>query len=288
MQFKMEPMSKPVGLYVSPKKIGVNEATTFYGFCDKHDRQMFRPLESVPFRFDPHQMALLAYRAICREKYQKEAEIAAGDAMYDYASVVPDIPDFETKKQVHHMQRLARLNARQNIERARTDHAELLEPEHQSSLRYFALRFRSPPVYFVSTAFLPEWDFQGRRLQDLRGLDDYFILTFSAWAAEKQAAAVFCWHQSADRVCIPFIDSLRNSPSNRLSDQIIRMAFEYSENIVFSRRWWKSLAEADQQKLANRVSSGAGSLFPDRNQTSLRDDGLCALASEVVSTFAVY
>jgi hypothetical protein len=288
MQFKMEPMSQPLGLFVSPKKIGLNEATTFFGFCDKHDRQMFRLLETVPFRFDPHQIALLGYRAICREKYQKEAEIAAADAMYDYVSVVPDIPDFERKKQVHHMQRLARLNARRNIERTRIEHAQLLKPEYHRSLRYFAIRFDSAPVYFASTAFLPEWDFHGRRLQNLSGLEDYVILTFSAWAAERQAAAVFCWHESADKVCVPFIDSLRSSPSNRLGDRVLSMAFEYSENVVFSRKWWKSVAEVDRQKLANRVASGSGVLGPDRNERSLLDDGLSALTSEVVSTCQSY
>src|SRR5438105_4572406 len=43
VKFKVEPMlGPPPGLFVSPDRIGLNEATTFFGFCDKHDSELFR------------------------------------------------------------------------------------------------------------------------------------------------------------------------------------------------------------------------------------------------------
>ncbi len=48
--------------------IGRNQATTFTGFCSKHDSEIFRSIETEPFRpSDPEHLFLVAYRAVARE-----------------------------------------------------------------------------------------------------------------------------------------------------------------------------------------------------------------------------
>src|SRR5947207_12079164 len=86
VQVKVTAHVDPVGLLAKPERVGINKATTFAGFCSKHDNDLFSPLESSAFDFEPNQIALLAYRAICRELYAKDAEIAAADALRNYAS----------------------------------------------------------------------------------------------------------------------------------------------------------------------------------------------------------
>jgi hypothetical protein len=104
--------------------------------------------------------------------------------------------------------KLARVNARENLTRARDAFAEMLGPDDGKSLRYFAIHFADAPLYFASSAFLPEWDFDGKRLQDLRGLDDFYPICFSAWAKGSESAVIFCWHKSAEasaiRLSIPY------------------------------------------------------------------------------------
>jgi len=287
VQFKVEPMAgPPSGLFISPERIGLNEATTFFGFCAKHDSALFRELEASEFEFQPKQIALLGYRALCRDLYGKDAEIAANDAMRLYVSMNLDIPAFAEKDQRYQITRLARLNARKNLVRAREAFAEMLRPSCTESLRYFGILFADEPVYLVSSAFLPEWDFKGRRLQDLSGLDDFYPICFSAWAKANQSVAVFCWHESADTICAPFIDSLRESPPRRIADRILTMAFEYSENVVFRSDWWEQLREQDRRRLADRVMSGVEDI--SRTSRSLLDDGLSAVASDIVQTYANY
>ena len=100
LQFKTDAMPPPMmGLFAAPERIGVNEASTFFGFCDRHDSRVFRPLESGAFNFTPERVALLGYRAICRESYQKDAEISPTDMLRDAAAVDPDTSDFKEKGQ---------------------------------------------------------------------------------------------------------------------------------------------------------------------------------------------
>ena len=60
------------------KEIPVTEASTFLGFCNKHDTDIFLPIEQSERSLlvtDSEQMFLLTYRAICREYVKsKEAE----------------------------------------------------------------------------------------------------------------------------------------------------------------------------------------------------------------------
>ena len=227
---------------------------------------------------------------LIRDKFSNEprgfgfAEIAAADAMRDYASVNPDTIGFHKKDQVHQMLKIARINARTNLTNAKNLYTSMLSDERQ--LRYYAVKFSDAPVYFNSVAFLPEWDFDGQRLQDLRFIAEFKPISFSAWVANDRAVAVFCWHESADDICAPFVDSLRRSKSDRLADRILSMAFEFSENVVFRRDWWESISEPDRQRIVNRVLSGVGDI--DRKRNCLADDGLLALTSAVENEYVHY
>ena len=53
-------------------KVGIKEASTFRGFCSKHDNELFAPIERNPFRATPEQIALLGYRTLCYELLMKE------------------------------------------------------------------------------------------------------------------------------------------------------------------------------------------------------------------------
>jgi hypothetical protein len=127
MQYSVELLPDPaMGLWVRPRRRGINQATTFYGFCHKHDSDLFRPLEISNFAFEPEQIALLGYRSICRDAYQKDAAIAAMDSARFYVTMHPEIGDFAEKDRVYQIKRLAMVNARNNFSRARSVFMEMI------------------------------------------------------------------------------------------------------------------------------------------------------------------
>lgn len=56
------------------KKVGVNNAYCFHGFCNKHDTTIFAPIEFEKKLdlFSPLQQALFCYRGLCQEIRRKE------------------------------------------------------------------------------------------------------------------------------------------------------------------------------------------------------------------------
>lgn len=58
------------------KEQGVNKVSTFRGFCGKHDNELFEPIDNSPLAPTPEQIALYAYRSLCREVFVKENAVA--------------------------------------------------------------------------------------------------------------------------------------------------------------------------------------------------------------------
>lgn len=62
----------PKGNYTI-KEVGVNNSLTFKGFCNLHDTQIFKSIESGPINFDEYKnLLLLSYRALLKEYRDKE------------------------------------------------------------------------------------------------------------------------------------------------------------------------------------------------------------------------
>ena len=59
--------------FLVPKLLGINNASTFSGFCSRHDNEIFTLLEKQAFRGTSEQCFLLGYRALARELYTKRA-----------------------------------------------------------------------------------------------------------------------------------------------------------------------------------------------------------------------
>ncbi|MFC8563075.1 SEC-C domain-containing protein, partial [Peribacillus frigoritolerans] len=53
------------------KKISKNKASTFFGFCDTHDTELFKPIELKAYNNEPEQNFLFAFRAHAIEYHKK-------------------------------------------------------------------------------------------------------------------------------------------------------------------------------------------------------------------------
>ncbi|TPQ25920.1 hypothetical protein, partial [Methylomonas koyamae] len=66
------------------KKVGVNRASTFLGFCKHHDNKLFERIDNFSLGPAKEQIALYAYRCLCREYFVKENAVAVLRKMKDH------------------------------------------------------------------------------------------------------------------------------------------------------------------------------------------------------------
>ncbi len=65
------------------ERIGINNASTFRGFCAKHDKLLFSCFENKPFIGTEKQCVAITYRSVAKEIYDQECLLSNAVFMKD-------------------------------------------------------------------------------------------------------------------------------------------------------------------------------------------------------------
>lgn len=234
----------------SPKKIGLTKTSTFAGFCKHHDNSLFVPIDNTPLGPAKDQIALYAYRCLCRELFVKENAVRLLERMKAHPDVEPHTKSFLKSSLKGHALGLDGLV-----------HHKRHYDEALCNGRYEEFEF----TYFTSTSrcslqlsglLYPDFDFLGQRLQNLGDWSSPLdLITFFTAPTGEGWAFGFGWHTSSSRSCIPFIQSLavRAAEGEKIQDALLRFSFSCCENHAFRISWWDKLPEVAKRTIVDRV-----------------------------------
>ena len=230
-------------------RVGWREASTFTGFCAKHDGPTFKPIETAAFVASKEQCFLVGYRALCHEVFQKTAALRTD-------SVIRNILDrgLPVEEQVRLQDTFAVMEAgtkkglAEFQELKTTMDAQLLKKEYPGWSRT-VITFRGDICVASTGVVSVNRDFDGRQLQILHHLDTPMESLFCGVAATPEGGAIVLTWPSTQAAPRAFMQSLMNRSSQRLSSLLVQFMFAYIENTVFSRLWWESLSELDSSHL---------------------------------------
>ncbi|MFA5239386.1 MAG: hypothetical protein WC476_06730 [Phycisphaerae bacterium] len=252
------------------RKIGITNASTFNGFCAIHDNEIFRVLEQGDFNCSGEHAFLLGYRALCRILFAKKVvldrenlyrNMDRGQPFFSQVPIQRFVDDFFYGKKLAH----------DELSQIKKGYDEILKAKDYSKVKYYAVMFDCHPDILCSEGFWPEFDFNGQQVQDaLNPKADYpDLLLFSIITTEKGGAAVFTWLEKGG-ACEKFLSSLHALPDSKLPEAIVRLVFEYFENMYFKISWWENLSMDIRKKLHNRMAQNV----MIHNADCLIDDGL--------------
>ena len=269
-----------------PNRIGTRKASTFTGFCVRHDNELFAPLEKVPFDGSPLQVVLLAYRAICYELYMKERDLAGSELRREADRGRP--PHIQVAMwESNSLHESGVQKAIRECDRLKSLYDQILFEEDFDGLGYYVIEFGKSPEVMCSATSQATHDFQGNRIHALGHLNiPASWLAFSLIATDDGGAAVFSWladHKKSRDV----IRTLHELPDSAIPDAIIRFMFEFFENTYFSPGWWDGLPIPVQTILKKRQLRDVIGLqerkkYP-RPDDCLVDDGVRSVCWPVVS-----
>lgn len=232
------------------KKIGVNRASTFAGFCKHHDNMLFEPIDNYPLRPVKKQIALYAYRCLAREYFVKENAVAVLTKMKSHPEINAGYRRFLEASQVGHSLGFTGLKHHKSV----FDAALLNSDYEQFEFTYFTSS--SPCPIQLSGLLYPDYDFEGNQLQDLgnhKKLQD--LITFFTAPIADGWAFCFGWHASSNQTCIPFIQSLaqRSAMGEKIEDALVRFSLSCCENHAVRISWWDGLNEAAKATAIERM-----------------------------------
>lgn len=256
-----------------PKLVGINNASTFTGFCSYHDGMIFSPLEQQEFVGTPEQNFLWTYRALCREFYAKKAQSAFVDQLKLLGKGKNFVDQIRIQEIVANFQQGAD-SAIKDSQYHKVKYDDVFLAKNFSQVRSYLIKLSHPPEIMCSASFFPTENFDGVQLQNLLDLTIVArLIGFSSFAAGDNGAIVFSWLSDSDDVCIPFIKSLDLRPDSELPDILVRFFFETTENLHMKPDWWEGLDQKTRSALIRRMSNSANpTMLLEENR--YRDDGV--------------
>ena len=267
-------------------KVGIKDASTFRGFCSKHDNELFAPIEREPFCATPEQMALLGYRAVCYELLMKEYLLRVDDLLKEMDKGQP-LPIQQFHQKALSIRDSGARKAIEELTLQKRQYEEMIFHKSFKDLAHYAVILTSIPEVMCSGIAQATHDFLGNRIAELGHLDESASwITLSLIATDDGGAAVFTWpadHNRSQNVMM----TLDNLPEADQPDAIVRFTFEFFENTYISPKWWDSLDKQVQVKLRDRqlreIIGPWGENDHPRPDNCLLDDGVRAVTWTVRS-----
>ena len=258
------------------RSVGINKASTFRGFCSRHDNDLFAPIEKEPFRATTEQIALLGYRATCYEIFAKKGSLQVPRVIRSLKggrSYPRDLSFDFTLSTSRGIAELAFHKSR---------YESMIFRKDFSNLGYYVVSLANAPEIVGSGCTQATHDFCGRKVADLNRLDVPFGgIALSLIATDDGGAAVFSWLADQNK-CHNVMTTFGRLSAADQPHAIVRYMFEFFENIYFSPDWWDNLDDQVQARLLERQLTDIGPSqsgeYRPRANDCLQDDGVRAVA----------
>ena len=255
-----------------PGEIGVHHASTFMGFCNKHDTAMFRAVERGVVALTPYTCFLLAFRALAFELFEKRAALRLIEVQRDLDKGRP----FEYQCQMQqflHTKREGMLRALADLERWKASYDAAFLEHRFETFRFLAAAFSETLPVVGCGGFFPESDFQGQTLQKLgRYGTPYELVTYNLTVVNGRSVVVLGWSEGDKGPASAFVRSFANLAAGEKADAAVRLGFEHIGNLYMKPSWWHGLPEPTRNSAIARMPSGGVAVA--RRSDCLKPDGL--------------
>jgi len=238
-----------------PEKIGINQASTFTGFCAVHDRVLFSCLENEKFTGTDEQCFALMFRSLSKEIYAKEGGWRSSDFAKNADKGKLQVEQFYIQEFVSLHQ--TGLNAAiTELNNLKSNLDRILLSRHFSEIESVIFTFSGPLPIAVSSILSPERDFDGTKIQDLNDLNvSAEQVCFNAFSSDGKGYVVFSW-LGTSAIIRRFVQSLIKVPADKIFNTLLYFFFTKAENTYSSPEWWDSLNDNQRENIGNMIMSG--------------------------------
>jgi hypothetical protein len=219
----------------SPELIGQNEVSVFRGFCNKHDTELFRNLDTLMVKPTTDDCMKLIYRSVAREFTAKHHMVAT----FLDAGMGKDLDAFNKFVFPQILFTMTLLEYKFEIENA-------LASANFSDYEHLIFDLGTSPPFIGATTFIPGATVRGRMLPANREQ-----MTLTLLPTNNGGLAVLSWNRIGNPCAAKFAHALRKTPLHLTGMAIARMFFEMSDNVVFSPVFWYGVPEECKLAIVN-------------------------------------
>lgn len=235
------------------KKIGINDASTFYGFCKKHDELLFSSFEKHDFNKTKKQLFDLCYRAICQEHYTM---LRVVDILREIKSNKDINYNFEDQIEfqitINSQIKFYELGIKYSNHYKNKLEKKYYLLNHEDNLQHYIFELSDNyPKFQSSTCFNLEYDLEGNQLQDLNKAEIQSKNIFmNCISLQQKGYFIISWFKENSDYGKQIINSIISKPL-LIEDKLFSLTFLYIHNTFVSPKWFESLTESQKIDLKN-------------------------------------
>ncbi|WP_270738110.1 SEC-C metal-binding domain-containing protein [Streptococcus anginosus] len=229
------PLSKNNLPFVTIDRYGRKVASVFTGFCKKHDKILFQPIEDREFTKTEEQIFLYTYRTFAYEYHRK---LEANNFLEIMAQ----------KTVNNHDNQLGFELAIKDFLLEKKEFDNSIQSKYFDTLINRVWEFENEIKFAGSCFYSPEKDFEGKRIQSIENVDVPLSHVFlTVFPQEGKTYAIISWFKK-DEILFKsygcFLDKLNNNErKNFVSNELLRSG----ENIAINPESWENLSKEKKE-----------------------------------------
>lgn len=237
------------------EKVGIKDASIFYGYCQKHDREIFSNIENEEFIGRPDQCLTAYYRTLSRELYGKDSgahlrETArVGDkglSPFDQFMFQQILDDIHTGNEA----------ARRELKATHDILTGALSGNAFQTVESLLCEFENTLPFAFSGAWSPFTDIHGHELQ--YGYSDTNLeqVCFTSHATSQGTVICISWKKKNSSPGEAIANQIMAIPNDMKASIILQFVIKHVENIFFNPRWFTSLSSPCRLQLDKLAKDG--------------------------------
>jgi hypothetical protein len=230
---------------------GIGKASTFFGFCKKHDTDLFSPVENYHFDDCKEHAQILGYRAVCKELYAKEQQ---KNHHVDLDELLKREGAFTYPLSQQRENHLSGINlSLTEVTKLKERLEENISKGNTDNINFLSIRTNDITEYMCSGAFIPELTFDSKRLHNLYSIEKIEChVSVNIFASDQDGVILFQWLDKNSDI-EDFLSSLLSKNEIEIPELITNMVFEFLENTFISPLWWNKLSTKQQKLIQKKV-----------------------------------
>ena len=234
---------------VKQNRPGIKDASTFEGFCNKHDTEIFLPIEKVDIDFSNNEHCfLLLYRSVVREYYESR------NSYFLFKNFIKEIQPFLDKKNPIHFFL---------IKRCYLQYCEFFQAERMKKIldecylrkiynclfRYkYAIISKELP-FFANTYFCVQGYKNGKMKKIDITKDIPYSFSITILPSKGKTYIFYAYLEKQETDLSDFLKLFETTDEIQLQMFITDTILRNSDNFYISPKYWNNIPEEEQNEL---------------------------------------
>lgn len=224
--------------------ISKNKASAFFGFCDKHDTQLFRPIEVIQYNNEPEQNFLFAFRAHAIEYHRKIRKFN------HFREIIKINPGFLLKNDGVYLYRVHQFDV-EDCEKDQNVFKSDFNINDFTRLRTIFRQLDYEIKFATSTSFTVQYDLEGNEINNIYSLDNVEMpsIYLNVYPVNNGTNIIISYHKKDEEKYNNYFNQLDSLSNEDLSKYLNYLIINYTENVFFHPDLIDNLTERQKKSL---------------------------------------